>query len=1004
MKRIVTPLCWLPLFLLFGLAPALNAQVVINEVDADQASTDAAEFVELYGTPSLSLNGYVLVFYNGDNPSDVSYLAVDLDGQSLGADGFFVYCGDAANVSNCDLEVGSGTTNLIQNGEDAVALYLDDATSFPNGTLPTATNIVDALVYDTNDPDDVNLLTILTPGQPQINEAAVSGTTQSNSRLPDGGTPLNTSTYIQRSPTPGTTNDPPPALAEIFEVQGSGAASPFDGVIVTTEDNIVTAVGPNSFAIQTPDARDDADPATSNGILVYTGSAPTVSVGDCVDVTGEVDEFFGMTEFTSGPVVTVVASCGPVPTAIQFNAALPSPNAPGTDFEPYEGMLVEIASGVISGPNQGFGSDPIAEVYITAGASRAYREPGIESPGGPPTWDGNPEVFEMDVDKFGLPNDPIYAGSTFSATGIIGYEFGDYELFASTLNVTPPAFADEPAPVRDPTASEVMIGSLNLFRLFNNINDPGPEDDDTILDTQEYETRLAKFSAFIRGQMKAPDIVGVQEVERLSVLQDLADEIQTDGGPTYTPYVVEGNDIGGIDVGYLVNGSTVGNVVITQLGAAETYINPITSLPETLHDRPPLLLEGDFTATTPVTPVKVLNVHQRSLGGIEGSEAIRVKTKRSEQAKSVANMVQARQGNDLVVIGDFNAYEFTDGYVDVLGQITGTPDPLGAEIPVTPIVTPALTNQVLSLPAADRYSFIFNGSAQVLDHILTSSTIIPSAAAQASFSGSAALAVNAFDFARGNADAAETYLDSTNTILFSSDHDGTVLYLELLNLNVKVAADVFLAGPYAGAGVMNTDLNMGGLLPLAQPYNVAPWNYAGTETIAAAPATMADWVLVHLYTGDPMAPPMTIEDTAAGLLHSDGTITDVDGTSPLSFSVSSGSYYVVVDHRNHLSAMTDVAVALSSTSTMVSFDGGAAFGSNAMIGLGGGVYGLWGGDGDANDSTTAFDFLNEWLPVNGGPSGYHSGDFDMNGSPTAFDFLNVWLPANGQASQVPLAN
>ena len=119
--------------------------ILINEVDADQVSTDSAEFVELYdgGTGSTDLTGLVLVLFNGSD--DASYLAFDLDGQTTDTDGYFVLCGDAANVANCDLDV-STNTNLIQNGADAVALIVGDAADFPNDTPLVTDNLVDAIV------------------------------------------------------------------------------------------------------------------------------------------------------------------------------------------------------------------------------------------------------------------------------------------------------------------------------------------------------------------------------------------------------------------------------------------------------------------------------------------------------------------------------------------------------------------------------------------------------------------------------------------------------------------------------------------------------------------------------------------------------------------------------------------------------------------------------------------------------------------------------------------
>ena len=154
---------------LLGFSGISSAQVVINEVDADQVGTDAAEFVELFdgGAGNTDLTGLVLVLFNGSD--DASYRAFDLDGQSTDADGYFVLCGIAANVPNCDLDV-TPNTNLIQNGADAVALLIGDAADFPNDTPVTTANLIDALVYDTNDPDDVGLLALLNAGQPQVNE------------------------------------------------------------------------------------------------------------------------------------------------------------------------------------------------------------------------------------------------------------------------------------------------------------------------------------------------------------------------------------------------------------------------------------------------------------------------------------------------------------------------------------------------------------------------------------------------------------------------------------------------------------------------------------------------------------------------------------------------------------------------------------------------------------------------------------------------------------------
>ena len=186
--------------------------VVINEVDSDQVGTDTAEFVELYdgGTGNTSLSGLVVVFYNGTD--DKSYAAFDLDGHSTNANGYFTL-GNAA-VPGVDLVFADGT---MQNGADAIAIYVGNASDFPNGTSVTTTNLIDALVYDTNDADDAGLLVLLNPGQPQVNEdTGGNGTINSNQRCPNGsGGARNTSTYNQFAPTPDGANvctvvTPPP--------------------------------------------------------------------------------------------------------------------------------------------------------------------------------------------------------------------------------------------------------------------------------------------------------------------------------------------------------------------------------------------------------------------------------------------------------------------------------------------------------------------------------------------------------------------------------------------------------------------------------------------------------------------------------------------------------------------------------------------------------------------------------------------------------------------------
>ncbi|MGB5295436.1 MAG: hypothetical protein WBP34_10835, partial [Thermoanaerobaculia bacterium] len=580
----------------------------------------------------------------------------------------------------------------------------------------------------------------------------------------------------------GVEPPPPPPLLEIFEIQGDGLASPFNGQVVDTDDNVVTCLATDGFFMQTPTPGDD-DVNTSDGIFVFTGGAPTVAVGDQVDVIGRVNEFFGFTEITDITEL-MVDGVGAVPAPVIFNATVPSPipTAPSCaiEYECYEGMIIEILNGTVTGPNQRFSTDPVAEVHITAAPMRTFREPGILFPGmvGLPVWDGNPEVFELDPDKLGLPNQIIPAGSAFSARGALGFEFGGYELWPNELTYVP---AEIPRAVRERGAGEFTVGSLNMFRFFDDIDDPPSENaqgrvrDDFVVSTAEYQRRKAKLADFVLGVLDAPDVLAVQEVEKLGVLTDLAVEIAVlDPTVIYTPILVEGNDIGTIDVGFMVR-ETVSVDRFEQLGYFETYFNPVDMRVDILHDRPPLLVEGRFELEFGSFPIAVMTVHNRSLGSIEDPvQGLRVRQKRYEQAVSIAEKVQALQEANpevhLVVIGDFNGFEFTDGYVDPVGQIQGDFDPDDNLVcdPSTgnncdDLVNPDLMNQTKDLEAEERYSFIFRGNAQALDHALTAEGL------ESFLAG--------LELGRGNADAAFDLINDDMTPLRSSDHDGLALFV-----------------------------------------------------------------------------------------------------------------------------------------------------------------------------------------------------------------------------------
>ena len=230
---------------------SLNAQVVINELDTDTPSVDDKEFVELKSaTPNFSLNGYILVFFNGTGSNaNKSYYVINLNGITTDVNGIAV----VGNALVSPVPNSIFTNSIIQNGPDGVGLYLASTTAFPANTLATTTNLIDAIVYRTNTTQIPDLQALLGVSV-QVNENA-NGliTTQSIQRKNDG-------TYEVKTPTPGANND------------GSGIV--FNGITI----NVDTAhknegdVFPITFTTQTN--------VTSNLSFTFTLNNDTFTTAD----------------------------------------------------------------------------------------------------------------------------------------------------------------------------------------------------------------------------------------------------------------------------------------------------------------------------------------------------------------------------------------------------------------------------------------------------------------------------------------------------------------------------------------------------------------------------------------------------------------------------------------------------------------------------------------------------------------------------------------------------
>lgn len=578
----------------------------------------------------------------------------------------------------------------------------------------------------------------------------------------------------------------------IHALQGAGTSSTYEGLLVTTS-GIVTATRPSSFYIQTPDHLADADPNTSEGLIVYTGSTPAVNRGDLVKVTGTLTEYRPsadpqsppVTEITS-PTVSVTATGQPLPAPVVLLPEHTPSDSTADQLERFEGMRVRADITAISGTD---GSKSEANARSTSngefaavitGVARPMREPGLE-PGQlnhsgkccAPRFDGNPERLRVDSDaQSGAARIEIVAGQTLAGlTGVLDYGFRSYTILPDA-GAWVPAGRGDALPVPAPTQNEFTIASFNMERFYDTVNDPGG---DVALTADAYGRRLAKASLTIRNVLRTPDIIGVEEVEKLSVLQAIAARVNADAvaagdaDPAYVAYLAEGNDSGGIDVGFLVKSSRLDVIAVTQVGKEAMYLPPGSSTSALLNDRPPLVLEAAVRAdgATPY-PVTVIVNHLRSLIDIDGADG-RVAAKRAAQAEFLASLIQSRQAANpnerIIAVGDFNAFQFNDGYADLIGTITGQPTPADqVAVASADLVSPDLVNLGNTL-GADQYSYVFGGNAQAIDHVLANED------AHRRFSR--------IVYARANADFPESLRGDGTRPERLTDHDIPVAYFTL---------------------------------------------------------------------------------------------------------------------------------------------------------------------------------------------------------------------------------
>jgi hypothetical protein len=198
---------------------------------------------------------------------------------------------------------------------------------------------------------------------------------------------------------------------------------------------------------------------------------------------------------------------------------------------------------------------------------------------------------------------------------------------------------------------------------------------------------------------------------------------------------------------------------------------------------------------------------------------------------------------------------------------------------------------------------------------------------------------------------------------------------------------------------MMTGLNDGGFVPHSQPYNAAPWNYSGLESVSSIPAGVVDWAIVELRNSDV---PTVVVARRAAFIKSNGAVVDLDGTSAVMFgSVVAGNYYIVLGHRNHLAVMSATARALSGASALYDFTTGPGkYHLGEAASLSGGKYGLFAGDVTGDGGIVLSDELTV-IRANNLQEGYNKADLNMDGAVVLSDELTIVRANNLRGTNVP---
>ena len=497
----------------------------------------------------------------------------------------------------------------------------------------------------------------------------------------------------------------------ICALQGSGFASPYAGQTVTTQGVVFFDLDETSrkgFFLQEENC--DSDPATSDGIFVYLGARTNVvSAGDRVRVTGTVQEYDGMTELSASPGSLSLLATNQVLPALQELSPPADIQASRLYFESREAMLVGIGEVVVVGPTDT--NDRSWVVRSDSGIDRVFNSDPA----------GSGEIVCVDDGGLYEISPEVKVGDQVSGlAGVLDDSRENYCLELANAPVVLPAVGSS---FSSPQAADLSVATFNLNNLFDTYDDPATED--TQLSTAEYQRRLQKRALLIHAGLGEPDLLAVQEVETGTVLQHLINrpEIQAD----YQVIWEDGPDRRGLDLALLYRpehlsllGASVRQACTTLVDGFGPDGNDDVSSPQNLlscdtngdglldgnrlFSRPPLVAHfAAFLDRATGYPVDlwVILVHLKSKTEDTSTNAYTL-PRRLEQAGFVAGIAQDILASypkaNLIILGDFN---------DTLDSQT-----------LSIISASGQFDLLHWTPEASRYSYVYHGVSQVLDHVL----------------------------------------------------------------------------------------------------------------------------------------------------------------------------------------------------------------------------------------------------------------------------------------------